>query len=39
MECLTERVLYDDLEFRSSHFSYDAMDLLQKVSANVTRRG
>ena len=34
MECLIERVVFDDLDFRSSNFSYDARDLLQKVGAH-----
>lgn len=33
LECLTDRVVFDDLDFRGSNFSYDARDLLQKVSA------
>jgi serine/threonine protein kinase len=33
MECLIERVVFDDLDFRSCNISYDARDLLQKVGA------
>lgn len=33
MECLTERVVFDDLDFRGCNFSYDARDLLQKVGS------
>ena len=33
MECLTERVVWDDVDFRGSNFSYDARDLLQKVGS------
>lgn len=33
MECLTERVVFDDLDFKSSNFSYDARDLLHKLLA------
>jgi len=33
LECLIERVVFDDLDFRSCNFSYDARDLLQKLLA------
>jgi len=37
LDCLRDRVVYNDLDFRGFNFSYDARDLLQKLLAKSRR--